>query len=313
MASQMESAIIDTTSIAIENGEYIFKTSGYKVKFDGYTKVYISENEEDDDNAKLPSLTIGENVKSNSIDGKEHFTQPPARFSEASLVKTLEENGIGRPSTYAPTISTLLGRQYVERDKKVLLPTELGFIVNKLMSEYFKQIVDIEFTAEMENKLDSIEEGNTQWKTVVEEFFTPLKKAIEIAEKEIAKITIEDKVSDVPCDKCGRLMVIKQGKYGNFLACPGYPECKNTKTIARELEVPCPKCGGKILEKRSKKGKLFYGCGNYPKCDFVCWHEPTNQKCPECGNVMSKRYSKAKGDYLECINIECKHKELINK
>lgn len=312
VASQMESAIIDTTSISISNGEYLFKASGFKVRFDGFTKIYATDNEEEDGNAKLPTLNTDEKLIEKSVDGKQHFTQPPARFSEASLVKTLEENGIGRPSTYAPTITTLLSRKYVDREKKVLLPTELGFIVNNIVSEYFKQIVDVEFTAEMESKLDSIEEGNANWKSVVEEFFVPLKEAIEIAEKEIAKITIEDKVSDIPCDKCGRLMVIKQGRFGEFLACPGYPECKNTKTMARELDVKCPKCGGNVLEKRSKKGKIFYGCGNYPQCDFVSWHEPTEKKCPQCGSVMAKRYSKAKGDYLECINSECKHKELTD-
>lgn len=313
VASQMESALIDSTSITIENGAYGFKASGYKVKFDGFTKVYANDNEDEDENTKLPSLEIGERLKKRDINGKQHFTQPPARFSEASLVKTLEENGIGRPSTYAPTISTLLSRQYVERDKKVLLPTELGFIVNKIVSEYFKQIVDVEFTAEMESKLDSIEEGQANWKNIVGEFFEPLKVAIDIAEKEIAKVTIEDKVSDIPCEKCGRLMVIKKGRFGDFLACPGYPDCKNTKTMARELEVKCPKCGGKILEKRSRKGKTFYGCDNYPECDFVSWHEPTDKKCTECGSTMVKRYTKAKGDYLECSNNECKHKEIIEK
>ncbi len=312
VASQMESAIIDTTSISISNGDYLFKASGFKVRFDGFTKIYATDNEDEDGNAKLPNLNTDEKLIEKSVDGKQHFTQPPARFSEASLVKTLEENGIGRPSTYAPTITTLLSRKYVDREKKVLFPTELGFIVNNIVSEYFKQIVDVEFTAEMESKLDSIEEGNANWKSVVEEFFVPLKEAIEIAEKEIAKITIEDKVSDIPCDKCGRLMVIKQGRFGEFLACPGYPECKNTKTMARELDVKCPKCGGNVLEKRSKKGKIFYGCGNYPQCDFVSWHEPTEKKCPQCGSVMAKRYSKAKGDYLECINSECKHKELTD-
>lgn len=312
VASQMESAIIDTTSISISNGDYLFKASGFKVRFDGFTKIYATDNEDEDGNAKLPTLNTDEKLIEKSVDGKQHFTQPPARFSEASLVKTLEENGIGRPSTYAPTITTLLSRKYVDREKKVLFPTELGFIVNNIVSEYFKQIVDVEFTAEMESKLDSIEEGNANWKSVVGEFFVPLKEAIEIAEKEIAKITIEDKVSDIPCDKCGRLMVIKQGRFGEFLACPGYPECKNTKTMARELDVKCPKCGGNVLEKRSKKGKIFYGCGNYPQCDFVSWHEPTEKKCPQCGSVMAKRYSKAKGDYLECINSECKHKELTD-
>ena len=313
VASQMESALIDSTSINIENGSYGFKASGYKVKFEGFMKVYETDNEDEDENTKLPSLQSGEALKTRDMNGKQHFTQPPARFSEASLVKTLEENGIGRPSTYAPTISTLLGRQYIERDKKVLVPTELGFIVNNIMSEYFKEIVDVEFTADVENKLDSVEEGQADWKKVVGEFFVPLKEAIDIAEKEIAKITIEDKVSDIPCDKCGRMMVIKKGRFGDFLACPGYPECKNTKTMARELDVKCPKCGGKILEKRSKKGKTFYGCDNYPECDFVSWHEPTENKCTECGSVMAKRYSKAKGDYLECINAECKHKEVLEK
>lgn len=313
VASQMESALIDSTSINIENGSYGFKASGYKVKFEGFMKVYETDNEDEDENTKLPSLQSGEALKTRDMNGKQHFTQPPARFSEASLVKTLEENGIGRPSTYAPTISTLLGRQYIERDKKVLVPTELGFIVNNIMSEYFKEIVDVEFTADVENKLDSVEEGQADWKKVVGEFFVPLKEAIDIAEKEIAKITIEDKVSDIPCDKCGRMMVIKKGRFGDFLACPGYPECKNTKTMARELDVKCPKCGGKILEKRSKKGKTFYGCDNYPECDFVSWHEPTENKCTECGSVMAKRYTKAKGDYLECINAECKRKEVLEK
>ncbi len=313
VASQMESALIDSTSINIENGSYGFKASGYKVKFEGFMKVYETDNDDEDENTKLPSLQSGEVLKTRDMNGKQHFTQPPARFSEASLVKTLEENGIGRPSTYAPTISTLLGRQYIERDKKVLVPTELGFIVNKIMSEYFKEIVDVEFTADVENKLDSVEEGQADWKKVVGEFFVPIRAAIDIAEKEIAKITIEDKVSDIPCDKCGRMMVIKKGRFGDFLACPGYPDCKNTKTMARELDVKCPKCGGKILEKRSKKGKTFYGCDNYPECDFVSWHEPTENKCPECGSVMAKRYSKAKGDYLECINAECKHKKVLEK
>ncbi|WP_291573356.1 type I DNA topoisomerase [Clostridium sp. UBA4548] len=312
VASQMASSIIDSTSINIDNGPYNFKASGYKVKFDGFTKVYAGDNEDEEEGIKIPKLEEQEILIKKSIEGKQHFTQPPAKFSEASLVKTLEENGIGRPSTYSPTISTLLDRKYVERNKKVLDPTELGFIVNNLMSEYFKQIVDVEFTAAMEDKLDRVEEGKEQWKTIVDNFFTPLKAAIEVAEKEIAKITIEDKVSEVKCDKCGRFMVIKQGRFGDFLACPGYPECQNTKPLAREIEAPCPKCQGTVLEKRSKKGKTFFGCSNYPNCDFVSWHEPSTEKCPECGEIMLKRYSKAKGDYLECSNKSCKYKKLIN-
>lgn len=309
VASQMESCILDTISINVENGDYLLKASGSKVAFDGFRKVYEEELEEEENVLKLPDLHEGDILKNEKIDGKQHFTQPPAKFSEASLVKTLEENGIGRPSTYAPIISTLLGRKYIEKDKKTLDVTELGNIVNNILSEYFKQIVDIEFTAQMENNLDYIEEGQEKWEDVVGNFFEPLKKDIEIAEKEIAKITIEDEVSDVKCDKCGKFMVIKQGRFGNFLACPGYPECKNTKAITKELEFPCPKCGGIILERRSKKGTKFFGCNNYPQCDFVSWFEPTETKCAKCNSYMLKRYSKTKGDYLECSNAECKHKE----
>ena len=309
MASQMESCLLDTVSIDIANGEYMLKASGSKVAFDGFRKIYDEELDEEENTLKLPELAQGDLLISEKTEGKQHFTQPPAKFSEASLVKTLEENGIGRPSTYAPIITTLLSRKYVEKDKKTLEVTELGHIVNNIVSEYFKQIVDIEFTAQMENNLDCIEEGQEKWEHIVDTFFIPLKKDIDIAEKEIAKITIEDEVSDVECDKCGKLMVIKHGRFGDFLACPGYPECKNTKAITKELEVPCPKCSGKILERRSKKGTKFFGCSNYPACDFVSWFEPTDVKCSKCGMYMLKRYSKTKGDYMECSNVECKHKE----
>lgn len=309
MASQMESCILDTVSIDIANGDYMLKASGSKVAFDGFRKIYDEELDEEENTLKLPDLAQGDILVSEKTEGKQHFTQPPAKFSEASLVKTLEENGIGRPSTYAPIITTLLSRKYVEKDKKTLEVTELGHIVNNIVSEYFKQIVDIEFTAQMENNLDCIEEGQEKWEHIVDTFFIPLKKDIDIAEKEIAKITIEDEVSDVECDKCGKFMVIKHGRFGDFLACPGYPECKNTKAITKELDVPCPKCGGKILERRSKKGTKFFGCSNYPACDFVSWFEPTDIKCSKCGAYMLKRYSKTKGEYMECSNAECKHKE----
>ncbi|MBV7274889.1 type I DNA topoisomerase [Clostridium sp. PL3] len=309
VASQMSSCIMDITSINIVNGEYGLKASGSIVKFDGFMKVYEYSTEEEKEDITLPKLEENENLIKKSIDGKQHFTQPPAKFSEASLVKTLEENGIGRPSTYAPIISTLLERKYVEREKKTLKPTELGEIVNTILSEYFKQIVDLDFTVEMEEKLDNVEEGNENWKKVVNEFFTPLKDAIEIAEKEVAKITIEDKVTDIVCEKCGRNMVIKQGRFGDFLACPGYPDCKNTKPLVEELDVKCPKCDGKVLVKRSKKGRKFYGCSNYPECDFVSWFEPSAEKCSVCGSLMVKKYNKSKGNYLECTNDECKNKE----
>ncbi|MGG7163688.1 type I DNA topoisomerase [Clostridium ihumii] len=313
MASQMASCLLDSTTVEVINIDYLFKATGSTTKFEGFTKLYKNDNEDEDKVVKIPKIEEKDKLCSNFTEGKQHFTQPPAKFSEASLVKNLEENGIGRPSTYAPTISTLLSRKYVERNKKILEPTELGKIVNNLMCEYFKEIVNIEFTAEMENKLDRVEEGTVEWKKIVEEFFAPLKESIEIAEKEIAKITIEDEVTDIVCDKCGRFMVIKHGRFGDFLACPGYPECENTKPISREVEAPCPKCGKAILEKRSKKGRTFYGCSGYPECDFVSWFEPANEKCPECNEIMLKRYSKAKGDYLECSNKECKYKKYLNK
>ncbi|AWI03987.1 type I DNA topoisomerase [Clostridium drakei] len=311
VASQMSSCIMDVTSVSIENGGYLLKASGSLVKFDGFMKVYEYATEEEKEDINLPLLEEGELLQKKNIEGKQHFTQPPARYSEATVVKTLEEKGIGRPSTYAPIISTLLDRKYVEREKKTLKPTELGYIVNNIVSEYFKQIVDEEFTAEMEEKLDCVEEGKQNWNTVVNEFFTPLKDAIDIAEKEVAKVTIEDKVTDIKCEKCGRFMVIKHGRFGDFLACPGYPECKNTKAIVEELDVKCPKCGGNILIKRSKKGRKFYGCSNYPDCDFVSWLEPVSQKCSICGSYMVKKHSKSKGDYLQCSNNECKNIEDI--
>ncbi|MHC1721234.1 MAG: type I DNA topoisomerase [Clostridiaceae bacterium] len=308
VASQMSSCIMDITTIDIVNQDYGLKATGSVIKFDGFMKVYEYSTEEDSENINIPVLEKGEELKCRSIDGKQHFTQPPARFSEASLVKTLEENGIGRPSTYAPTISTLLERKYTEREKKTLKPTELGIIVNNIVSEYFKQIVDLEFTANMESKLDNVEEGSEKWKYIVDEFYTPLKDAISIAEKEIEKVTLEDKVTDVLCEVCGRNMVIKQGRFGEFLACPGYPECKNTKPIIVELDVSCPLCGGKVQVKKSRKGKKFFGCSNYPECKFVSWFEPVKDKCPECSSFMMKKYNKKNGWYLECSDQECKHK-----
>jgi DNA topoisomerase-1 len=307
IASQMASCILDTISVDIISGDYLFKASGSKVKFDGFMKVYEYTNEEEENSINIPELEEGEVLEKKKIDGMQHFTQPPSRFNEASLVKMLEENGIGRPSTYAPIITTLLDRKYVEREKKNLMPTELGKIVNTIMCEYFKDIVDVDFTAELENKLDNIEEGKEKWQKIVGDFFNPLKEKIDLAEKEINKITIEDKVSDVACDKCGKMMVIKQGRFGEFLACPGYPECKNTKAIVEELNVACPKCAGKVVVKRSKKGKKFFGCDNYPNCDFVSWFEPTDKKCEKCGGLVVMKYSKAKGNYFVCANLECKH------
>lgn len=305
MASQMASCELNTNSIEIMNGDYKFKATGSRIKFDGFMKLYEYLTEEDTEDVSLPELNENDELSKVNIDGKQHFTQPPARYTEASFVKLLEEKGIGRPSTYVPTISVLLSRDYVNREKKNLFPTELGFIVNNIMSEYFEQIVDVEFTADMERNLDYIEEGQEEWKKVVGEFFSPLKIALEKAEKEISKVVIEDEVSDVPCDKCGRMMVIKHGRYGKFLACPGYPECKNAKPIVEEIEAPCPKCGGKVLAKKSKKGKKFFGCANYPSCDFVSWNEPLKDRCPDCGSYMVLKYSKTKGNYAQCSDASC--------
>lgn len=313
IASQMATCILNTNSLEIKNGDYTLRASGSTIKFDGFMKVYEYISGEEEESVLLPELEENEILKEESIEGKQHFTQPPARYSEAAFVKLLEEKGIGRPSTYVPTISTLISRKYVDREKKILIPTELGFIVNDILSNYFKQIVDTDFTAEMEVKLDNVEAGKESWTHIVDEFFTPLKEDIEKAEKEISKVIIEDKVSDVPCDKCGRLMVIKHGRFGDFLACPGYPECQNTKPIVEEVDANCPLCGAKILVKRSKKGNRFYGCSNYPECNFVSWYEPTNEKCPECGSYMVKRYSKSKGEYLQCSDKECKYEKIIEK
>ena len=313
MASQMSSCILNTNSIDIVNGDYKFKANGSIIDFDGFMKVYEYVMDEETDEVKLPKLEEGEILNSESINGKQHFTQPPARYTEASFVKLMEENGIGRPSTYVPTISTLLSRDYVNREKKNLVPTELGFIVNNIMCEYFKQIVDVEFTADMEKDLDNIEMGSEDWRSVVKEFFDPLKIAIDKAEKEVSKVVIEDEVTDIPCDKCGRMMVIKRGRYGKFLACPGYPECKNAKPIVEELDVPCPECGKKIVVKRSKKGKKFFGCSGYPDCKFVSWNEPVKEKCPECNSYMVKKYSKKNGDYIQCSNSECGYKKMLPK
>ncbi|WP_300386131.1 type I DNA topoisomerase [Clostridium sp.] len=313
MASQMASCELNTLSIEIKNGDYKFRASGSTIKFDGFMKVYEYLTEEDGEDVSLPQLNEKDILNKVEIEGKQHFTQPPARYTEASFVKLLEEKGIGRPSTYVPTITTLLSREYVNREKKNLLPTELGFIVNNMVTEYFTQIVDTDFTADMERNLDFVEDGKEEWKKVVGEFYKPLKVAIDKAEKEVSKVVIEDKVSDVPCEKCGKMMVIKHGRYGNFLACPGYPECKNAKPIVEEIEAPCPKCGGKILAKKSKKGKRFFGCGSYPNCDFISWNEPLKEKCEKCGSYMTLKYSKTKGNYGRCSNEECKNIISLNK
>lgn len=308
VASQMNPAIYETLSVKIVAGNKMFKANGSKMKFDGFMKVYSSKSEENEIN--IPELKEGEIVKLVNFDGKQHFTQPPSRYTEATLVKTLEELGIGRPSTYAPTISTILNRGYVVLENKYFRPTELGIIVTELLEEYFKDIVNEEFTADMEDKLDKIEVGELEWKSLIRDFYNKFKSTLETAEKEIDKVEINDEVTDVKCEKCGRNMVIKHGRYGKFLACPGYPECKNAKPLVKEIGVKCPECGGEIIERKSKRGRKFFGCANYPECKFVTWNEPINEKCPKCGSILVKKTYKTKRNAIICSNKGCDFKRI---
>ena len=303
VSSQMSPAKFDTLSVKILSNNNIFKASGSKLNFDGFLKIYNME-ENDDRDVEIPMLKKGQKIKVNKIEPNQHFTQPPSRYTEASLIKTLEELGIGRPSTYAPTISTILNREYVNISKKSFIPTELGILVNDLLEEYFEGIVNEEFTADLEEKLDKIAEGKYAWQLVVDDFYKKFDVVLKKAEEEIEKIVIEDEVTDVICEKCGKNMVIKYGRYGKFLACPGYPECKNTKAIVDKLDIPCPICGGDIVRRRSKKGRQFYGCSNFPDCNFVSWDEPIKEKCPQCNGSMVKRKSK-KGITKKCMDKEC--------
>ncbi len=292
-ASQMSDAIYDTVTADLEANGYTFRASGSTVKFAGFTLLYTESKDTDEKKEmKLPELNEGDTPGCDKIESQQHFTQPPARYTEASLIKMLEEKGIGRPSTYSPIITTIISRGYVVRSKKTLVPTDLGMIVNELMCDNFKNIVDIGFTAGMEEDLDKIEEGKLPWKELIDEFYLPFKETLEIAEEKIGNIEIKDEVSDVECEKCGRLMVYKHGKFGKFLACPGFPECRNTKAIVKGTGVSCPKCGKEVIEKKSKRGKVFYGCTSFPECDFTSWDMPTNEKCEKCGSVLFKKSGK---------------------
>lgn len=303
VGSQMSPAQYDTISVTILSNNNIFRASGSKLKFDGFLKVYDSTDKKDKD-IEMPMLTKGEKVKVNEIQPNQHFTQPPSRYTEASLIKTLEELGIGRPSTYSPTISTILNREYVNLDNKSFVPTELGILVDDLLGEYFKDIINEEFTAELEENLDKIAEGEYPWQLIVGNFYKEFEVILKKAEEEIEKIVIEDEVSDVICEKCGKNMVVKHGRFGKFLACPGYPECKNTKPIVHKLDIPCPLCGGDIVRRRTKKRRIFYGCNNFPDCNFVSWNEPIKEKCPNCNGLMVKKQTKKKIT-KQCMDKEC--------
>jgi len=284
IASQMSPAVLEATTVDIEAGSYLFRATGSVIRFPGFMKVYTEIDEEE---STLPALVEGEKLTLQELVPKQHFTQPPPRYTEASLVKMLEENGIGRPSTYAPIIATIQSRGYVVKEDKYLYPTELGCIVVDLLKDFFPKIIDTEFTAGMEEKLDEIEEGHIPWQEVVADFYRPFKQDLEHAETEIGVIEVEEELSEEKCPKCGRNLAIKQGKYGKFLACPGFPECRYTQPYYENTGIPCPRCGGKIVVRKTRRGKKFYGCINYPECDFTSWDEPSKHVCPECGHFLT--------------------------
>lgn len=306
LASQMAAAVFDSMQVSIENGRYGLKASGSKLIFDGYQKVYSSNLDEDKDKL-LPELCEGEELEAKEVTSEQKFTEPPSRFTEASLVKDLEEKNIGRPSTYAPIIATLLERKYISREKKTLVPTDLGFLVTDLMEQYFKEIVDAGFTADMEDKLDDIEAKDLNWKQVVRDFYGPLKEELTVADKAIEKVQLENRLSGDICELCGKPMAIKTGRFGEFLACTGYPECKNTKAIVKTIDVKCPDCGGDIVAKRGRSGKVFYGCSNYPECNRAFWYKPVDRKCPQCGELLLEKHTK--NTKYVCSNDKCGYRE----
>ncbi len=310
LASQMNPALFETLSYDINANNHIFKASGSRILFKGHLAVYDSKTD-DDDQMMLPKTEEGEKLECLGVTPKQNFTQPPARYTEAALIKFLEERGIGRPSTYAPIISTIQDRAYVQKEAKSFIPTELGEIVTDLMAKNFADIVDITFTADMEEKLDGVEQEGEDWKKVISDFYGPFERDLESGEKNIEPVKLPEKISDVICEKCGANMVYKTGRFGEFLACPNYPECKNTKPIVKQIDVPCPKCGGKVVIKRGgKSGKNFYGCENYPNCDFVSWDKPLEEKCAECGAYMVEAKFRYGGKpYKKCSNPECSTNE----
>lgn len=307
LASQMAGASFETTSIKIDTDKYRFTTAVSKVVFSGYLTIYQTEEDKIEKKSLSRNLEKGTKLKAGNFEKSQHFTQPPAHFTEASLVKALEEQGIGRPSTYAPTISTIIARHYVIKENKNLYISELGNAVNNIMMTAFPTIVDVKFTANMESLLDGVAEGTVEWKEIIRNFYPDLKVAIDEAEKELEHVKIEDEVTDVICDKCGRNMVIKYGPHGKFLGCPGFPECHNTKPYLEKIGVACPKCGKDVILKKTKKGRMFYGCEGYPECDFVSWQKPSDKKCPKCGGYMIE-----KGSKLVCADETCGYVESKN-
>lgn len=302
VASQMSPAVYDTLSVKLAAGDYTFRASGSRLRFSGFLEAY-SKGEEEDEKI-IPKLTQGDILQAEQLLPEQHFTQPPARYTDASLIKTLEEIGVGRPSTYAPTLTTIQARHYVTKEAKNLFPTELGEMVDEIMKTYFPDIVDIDFTANMEKRLDDVEMGKEEWKQIIRDFYPDFKKSVENAAEKLEKIEIKDEETDIVCEKCGRNMVIKYGRYGKFLACPGFPECQNAKPYFEEAGVNCPECGGKVLIKKTKKGRIYYGCEhNGDGCDFMSWNKPTGEKCPECGAFLEEKGRK--NPKIVCSNEKC--------
>ncbi|KAB2954406.1 type I DNA topoisomerase [Heliorestis acidaminivorans] len=313
-ASQMSSAIMDTTTIDITVANYIFRASGSTMKFAGFMKVYIEgkDDEAKEESGLLPEVEVNSTLSLKDLEPKQHFTQPPPRYTEATLVKALEEQGIGRPSTYAPIIETVVARGYVVREEKQFFPTELGEVVVELLKEHFPEILDVEFTATMESKLDQVEEGAAEWREVLRNFYEPFKERLEEAEEKIGSIELTVEVSDQVCENCGAQMIVKQGRFGKFLACPRFPECRYTKPLLEEIGVPCPKCDGAIVLRRTKKGRKFFGCANYPDCDYVSWERPTDIPCPQCQKPLVQKESKKLGTRRVCLTEGCGFEEKVN-
>lgn len=306
IASQMMPARYKAVNAVIDNGDYAFKATGSKMLFDGFLKVYAALKEGEEDRI-LPDIKENEELKALKVEGEQNFTQPPARFTEASLVKELEEKNIGRPSTYAPIVATLQDRNYISKEKKSLIPTELGFIVIDMMTKYFKEIVDVGFTAQMEDNLDDIEIKGVNWKGVVGDFYGTLKEELDVADREIEKVKFEVELTGETCELCGKPMAVKHGRFGSFAACTGYPECRNTKPLVQTIDVKCPECGKDMVVRRSKKGRVFYGCSSYPDCNKSYWNKPINRKCPKCGELLVEK--KGKETNYACGNSECDYKE----
>ena len=305
IASQMSDATFATTQVTLDCAKATFRANGIRTIFDGFTAIYTEGRDDvQEKETALPELASGETCKAEKIEHEQKFTQPPARYTEATLVKALEEKGIGRPSTYSPTISTIVERGYIAREKKQLVPTELGFVVNRFMMENFDEIVDVQFTASMENDLDGVEEDKVGWADVLGKFYGPFHEKVAVALEKAPPEKIPDEVSDVVCEKCGAMMVYKIGRFGKFLACPNFPTCRNTKAIVEKIDVPCPKCGAALIKRKSKRGKAFYGCEKYPECDFVSWDKPTKMPCPQCGGMMVQKIGQ-NGSYIACMNKEC--------